>query len=387
MDVKITENIKYIGVDDLSLDLFESQYSIPEGVSYNSYVILDEKIALIDTVDERKQPEWEWNLLENLDGRCVDYLIVQHLEPDHAGGILRMLEIFPEITLVGNQKTFLFLSQFMEGVDDLKKLVVKENDILSLGKHKLQFMMAHMVHWPEVMVTYETTEGILFSADAFGKFGALEKTKDEEWACEARRYYFNIVGKYGIAVQSLLKKVKSLNVQMICPAHGCILNHNLHEYIHFYDIWSQYKPETKGVLVVYGSFHGNSKKVAEYVAQKLHEKGEENVVIRDIARADMSEVIEDAFQYDRMVLTAASCDASLFPQMRDFLYRLQCKGYQNRRVALIENGTWSPSAGRIMKQILGDMKNIEILSPMVTIYSVMKSDDIIELDTLIKECL
>lgn len=385
MNNKITDKIKYIGVDDTEIDLFESQYIVPEGVSYNSYVILDEKVAVIDTVDERRQKEWEENLQKELKGRTVDYLVIQHLEPDHAGGILRMLELFPEVTLVGNPKTFLFLSQFIEEMEDLKKLVVKEADNVELGQHRLTFYMATMVHWPEVMVTYENTENILFSADAFGKFGALHLTEEEDWACEARRYYFNIVGKYGIAVQTLLTKVKEIPIKMICPAHGPILREPLEEYMRLYDTWSRYEPETKGVLVAYGSFHGNTKKVAEYVVQKLNENGEKEVVLRDIARDDMAEVLEDAFRYDRMILLAVSHDAGVFPQMREFLQRLQSKGFQKRKVAIVENGTWSPSAGRVMREILEKMTEIEVVEAMVTIYSVMKEEDKTALCALIDE--
>ena len=390
MNIKISEKIKYIGVDDTTLDLFESQYVIPDGVSYNSYVILDEKIAVIDTVDERMQKEWEENLLREMDGNVVDFLIIQHLEPDHTGGILRMLQLFPKIILVGNQKTFLFLSQFLkqhvEDFESLNTLVIKENDTLSLGEHQLHFRMAPMVHWPEVTVTYESTEKILFSADAFGKFGALEVTEDDDWACEARRYYFNIVGKYGIAVQNLLCKIKSMDVQMICPAHGPILHPPLEDYIRLYDTWSRYEPEERGVFIVYGSFHGNSKAIAEYLAEKLHENGEK-VALSDAARDDMAEMIEDAFRYDRMVIVAASYDAGVFPQIKDFLSRLQSKGYKKRRVGIVENGTWSPSAGRAIMESLNEMKSIEIIEPMVTIYSVMNEQNKIELDSLVKECL
>ncbi|MBR2046611.1 MAG: FprA family A-type flavoprotein [Agathobacter sp.] len=385
MKFEIAEKIHYIGVDDTTLDLFESQYIVPDGVSYNSYVILDEKVAVIDTADERMQKEWIENLCDQLQGRNVDYLIIQHLEPDHAGGIQWMLEAFPEITLVGNQKTFLFLSQFMDGVDSMKKLVVKEKDRLCLGEHTLNFYMAAMVHWPEVLVTYESTERILFSADAFGKFGALEVREDEGWACEARRYYFNIVGKYGIAVQSLLSKIKELKIQMICPAHGPMLTAPLDEYIKLYDTWSRYEPETSGVLIAYGSFHGNSRKAAEYMAQLLREKGFEKVVLRDMARDDMAEVIEDAFRYDRMVLVAASYDASVFPQIKDLLHRLQSKGYQKRKVGIVENGTWSPSAGRTIREMLENMKSIEIVEPMVTMYSVMDECIKEQLNTLADE--
>lgn len=385
--IEIAEKIKYIGVDDTTLDLFESQYVVPDGVSYNSYVILDEKVAVIDTADVRMQKAWEENLCRELNGRQVDYLIIQHLEPDHAGGILWLLEAFPEITLVGNQKTFLFLSQFIAGVDSMKKLVVKENDRLCLGEHTLTFFMAAMVHWPEVLVTYESTERILFSADAFGKFGALTVTEDDDWACEARRYYFNIVGKYGIAVQALLSKIKELKLQMICPAHGPILSVPLDEYLNLYDTWSRYEPETSGVLIAYGSFHGNSKRAAEYLAKLLGEKGFTEVVLRDMARDDMAEVIEDAFRYDRMILVAASYDAGVFPQIKDLLHRLQSKGYQKRKVAIVENGTWSPSAGRTIRDILENMKSIEIIEPVVTIYSVMNECNKEELNALADEMI
>lgn len=385
--MEIAENIKYIGVDDTSLDLFEGQYVVPDGVSYNSYVILDEKIAVIDTADARMEKEWMENLCNALAGREVDYLIIQHLEPDHAGGILQLLECFPQMTLVGNQKTFLFLSQFVDGIDKMNKMVVRERDTLCLGAHTLTFYMAAMVHWPEVLVTYENMERILFSADAFGKFGALEVTADEEWACEARRYYFNIVGKYGIAVQALLSKIKDLNIQMICPSHGPMLSAPLEEYVRLYDTWSRYEPETNGVLIAYGSFHGNTKKAAEYLADLLQTKGFQEVVLRDMAREDMAEVIEDAFRYDRMVLVAASYDAGVFPQIKDFLNRLQSKGYQKRKVAIVENGTWSPSAGRTIRELLEHMKGIEIVEPMVTIYSVMNACTKAELNTLADELL
>ena len=383
MKIEISEKIKYIGVDDNSLDLFESQYVIPDGVAYNSYIILDEKVAVIDTADARLEKEWFENLDRELNGRKVDYLIIQHLEPDHTGGILHLLELYPEMILVGNQKTFLFLSQFLSStLENFHKMVVKEKESLCLGEHTLHFYTATMVHWPEVMVTYESTENILFSADAFGKFGALEATKEDEWACEARRYYFNIVGKYGIAVQALLEKVKDLKIQTICPAHGPILTQPLDEYLRLYDIWSRYEPETSGVLIAFGSFHGNSKKAAEYLARCLAEKGIQDIVLRDMARDDMAEVIEDAFRYDRMVLVAASYEGGVFPQIKDFLNRLQSKGYQKRKIAIVENGTWAPSAGRTIREILDHMKAVEIVEPMVTIYSMMNENNMEELNVL-----
>ena len=382
MKVAVTENIKYIGVDDVTLDLFESQYVIPEGVSYNSYVILDEKIAVMDTVDKRGMEEWEARLLEELDGRKVDYLVIHHLEPDHAGSIARLVELFPEVTLVGNAKTFAMLPQFFELAPEVKKLEVKEGDSLSLGTHTLSFYMAPMVHWPEVMVSYESSEKVLFSADGFGKFGALEKTEGEDWACEARRYYFNIVGKYGAPVQGLLKKAAGLDIACICPLHGPVLKENLGYYIGLYDTWSSYKPESEGVLIAYASIHGNTAKAAEMLGEMLRERGVQKVVVSDLAREDMAEVIEDAFRYDRMVVAAASYDGGVFPCMQDFLHHLQSKAYQNRKVAIVENGSWGPTAARTMKAILETMKNLELVEPQVTIRSTVKEADIENLKVL-----
>ena len=382
MKVTISDAVKYIGVDDKTIDLFESQYVVPEGVSYNSYLILDEKVALMDTVDVRGMHEWEKNLTEALGGRKVDYLVIQHLEPDHAGSIGRLLELYPDVTLVGNAKTFAMLPQFFDIDPDVKKLTVAEGDTLSLGSHTLTFVMAPMVHWPEVMVSYESTEKILFSADGFGKFGALDAEDEEGWACEARRYYFNIVGKYGAPVQALLKKAANLDIQMICPLHGPILKEDLGYYIGLYDTWSSYKPENKGVLVAYASIHGNTAKVAEKFAEMLRERGVEKVVVSDLAREDMAEVIKDAFRYDRMVVAGASYDGGVFPCMQDFLHHLQSKAYQNRTVGIIENGSWGPTAGRTMKAILETMKNVTIVDPMVTIKSTMKDADIPALEAL-----
>ena len=382
MKVTISDAVKYIGVDDKTIDLFESQYVVPEGVSYNSYLILDEKVALMDTVDVRGMQEWEKNLTEALGGRKVDYLVIQHLEPDHAGSIGRLLELYPDVTLVGNAKTFAMLPQFFDIDPDVKKLTVAEGDTLSLGSHTLTFVMAPMVHWPEVMVSYESTEKILFSADGFGKFGALDAEDEEGWACEARRYYFNIVGKYGAPVQALLKKAANLDIQMICPLHGPILKEDLGYYIGLYDTWSSYKPENKGVLVAYASIHGNTAKAAEKFAEMLRERGVEKVVVSDLAREDMAEVIEDAFRYDRMVVAGASYDGGVFPCMQDFLHHLQSKAYQNRTVGIIENGSWGPTAGRTMKAILETMKNVTIVDPMVTIKSTMKDADIPALEAL-----
>ena len=380
--MKITDTIKYIGVDDTTIDLFESQYVVPEGVSYNSYVILDEKVAVMDTVDKRGMEQWEKNLLAALDGRRVDYLVIHHLEPDHTGSIGRLLELFPDVTLVGNAKTFSMLPQFFDINIEGKTLVVKEGDTLSLGEHELSFIMAPMVHWPEVMVSYDSKDKILFSADGFGKFGALELTKDDDWACEARRYYFNIVGKYGFSVQTLLKKAAALDIRCICPLHGPVLSENIEYYIGMYDTWSSYKPENKGVLIAYASIHGNTAKAAERLGDMLKEKGVEKVVVSDLAREDMAEVIEDAFRYDRMIVAASSYDGGVFPCMQDFLNHLQSKSYQNRKVAIVENGSWAPSAGRTMKSIFETMKNIDLVEDIVTIRSTVKEADLENLEKL-----
>lgn len=387
MKVQITDTVKYIGVDDTTLDLFESQYVIPDGVSYNSYVILDQKIAVMDTVDKRGMKEWEDNLARVLDGRNPDYLVIQHLEPDHAGSIARMVELYPDVTLVGNAKTFAMLPQFFDFELEGRTLTVKEGDVLSLGAHELTFVMAPMVHWPEVMVTYDKKDKILFAADGFGKFGALSLTADKDWACEARRYYFNIVGKYGAPVQALLKKAVGLEIDYICPLHGPVLSENLGYYINLYDTWSSYKPENEGVLVAYASIHGNTAKVAETIGEMLRNKGVSKVVVSDLAREDMAEVIEDAFRYDRMILCAASYDGGVFPCMQDFLNHLQSKTYQNRKVGLVENGSWAPSAGKTMKAILETMKNLEIVQPLVTIRSTMKEADKKALEELVNEML
>ena len=383
MEVTISDAIKYIGVDDKDIDLFESQYVVPEGVSYNSYLILDEKVTLMDTVDKRGMEQWEKNLMAALDGKKVDYLVVSHLEPDHAGSIGRVLELFPEVTLVGNAKTFQMLPQFFEqDIEKYTQLIVKEGDELSIGSHTLSFYMAPMVHWPEVMVTYEASEKVLFSADGFGKFGALELTADEDWACEARRYYFNIVGKYGNPVQTLLKKAATLDIATICPLHGPILKENLGYYIGLYDTWSKYEPENTGVLVAYASIHGNTGKASEKLGEMLREKGVEKVVVSDLAREDMAEVIEDAFRYDRMVLCAASYDGGVFPCMQDFLHHLQAKAYQKRTVGVLENGSWAPTAAKTMKDMLSKMKDVTVVEPGVTITSIMKESDLPAMEKL-----
>ncbi len=380
--MNISDKIKYIGVDDTTLDLFESQYAVPDGVSYNSYVILDDKTAIMDTVDKRGMKDWENNLLNALDGRNADYVIIQHMEPDHAGSLARLIELFPEITVVGNAKTFVMINQFFENINIKNSLTVKEGDTLNLGSHTLTFVMAPMVHWPEVMVTYESSEKVLFSADGFGKFGALSLTENEDWACEARRYYFNIVGKYGAPVQTLLKKASALDIKTICPLHGPVLSDNLGYYLDLYNTWSSYQPESKGVFIAYASIHGNTAYAAEQFAEMLRNKGVDNVVITDLSRCDIAEAVEDAFRYDRMVLAAASYDAGVFPIMQDFLHHLQAKAFQNRTVGLIENGSWAPTAAKTMRNILETMKNITIVEPVVTIKSVLKETDIPALDQL-----
>ena len=380
--MNISDKIKYIGVDDTTLDLFESQYAVPDGVSYNSYVILDDKTAIMDTVDKRGMKDWENNLLNALDGRNADYVIIQHMEPDHAGSLARLIELFPEITVVGNAKTFVMINQFFENINIKNSLTVKEGDTLNLGSHTLTFVMAPMVHWPEVMVTYESSEKVLFSADGFGKFGALSLTENADWACEARRYYFNIVGKYGAPVQTLLKKASALDIKTICPLHGPVLSDNLGYYLNLYNTWSSYQPESKGVFIAYASIHGNTAYAAEQFAEMLRNKGVENVVITDLSRCDIAEAVEDAFRYDRMVLAAASYDAGVFPIMQDFLHHLQAKAFQNRTVGLIENGSWAPTAAKTMRNILETMKNITIVEPVVTIKSVLKETDIPALDQL-----
>ena len=382
----ITEKIKYIGVDDTDIDLFESQYIVPNGVSYNSYVILDEKVAVMDTVDLRKCDEWLNNLATALEGRTPDYLIVQHLEPDHAGSIAKALERYPEMQIVASDKAVKMMPQFFYDVNFEGRIIgVKEGGTLSLGGRTLHFAMAPMVHWPEVMVTYDSSEKVLFSADGFGKFGAL--AHDEEWACEARRYYFNICGKYGAPVQALLKKAAQLDIAIICPLHGPILTENLGYYIGLYDTWSKYEPEDEGVLVAYASIHGNTAEVAKKFADILRAKGAKKVVVSDLSRSDMAEVVEDAFRYSRLVVAAASYDSDVFPPMHDFLHHLAIKGFCKRRIGIIENGSWAPSAGRAMRNIIDRFKDVEVIEDMVTIVSRMKPADMPALDRLADEIL
>ena len=382
-DVTITDSILYVGVDDKTIDLFESQYEVPNGISYNSYVILDEKVALMDTVDSRATEEWLDNLDKALAGRSIDYLVVSHMEPDHAGNIKNLIDRYPEMKIVGNAKTFAMIPQFFD-VDITDRTVsVKEGDALSLGKHTLQFFMAPMVHWPEVMVAYEQSEKILFSADGFGKFGALDT--DEAWTCEARRYYFNIVGKYGAQVQALLKKAATLDIQMICPLHGPILKEDLGYYIGKYDIWSKYEPEDEGVFIAYASIHGNTAKAAKKLAEMLEQKGAKRVAIADLARDDMAEAVEDAFRHDRLVLASATYDGGLFPCMEDFLSHLKAKNFQKRTVGLMENGTWAPMAAKKMREYLEGMKEITICEPVVTIKSAMKEETLKVMEELVEK--
>ncbi len=384
-DTYISDAIKYIGADDTTLDLFESQYQIPNGVSYNSYVILDEKVAVMDTIDARKTEEWLENLKTALDGRNVDYLVISHLEPDHAANIKRLADLYPQAQLVLSAKAKAMLPQFFD-IAHLEErcVVVKEGDTLELGTHKLMFVMAPMVHWPEVMVEYEMTEKILFSADGFGKFGAL--AAEEEWTDEARRYFINIVGKYGVQVQGLLKKAAGLDIQMICPLHGPILKENLGFYIEKYLKWSSYEPEEDGILVACASIHGNTKAAAEKMTEILKEQGA-NAVFMDLTRDDMAEAVANAFRYGKVILAAASYDGGIFPPMEDFLHRLAHKNFQKRTVGLIENGSWAPCAARGMKGILEGMKDITICEKTVSIKSTMKEENVTDMEELAKEIL
>ena len=378
--MEIAKDTFYIGVDDHDIDLFEGQYIVTNGISYNSYVIMDEKIAVMDTVDLRGEDEWFSKLSEVLGGRKPDYLVVSHMEPDHSGSILRLVKEFPDVTLVGNAKTFTFMSQFFNIDLTDKKLVVKEGDTLKLGGHELSFIMAPMVHWPEVMVTYDSSSKILYSADGFGKFGTLDT--DEDWTCEARRYYMNIVGKYGAQVQALLKKFAARDIQTICPLHGPILKENLGYYIGKYDVWSSYMPEDKGIVIACASIHGNTKKAAYKLAEKLESKGEK-VSVFDLSRGDIAEVVEDAFRYDRLVLASPTYDGGLFPAMDMFLARLKSKGYKKRKVGFMENGTWAPMAAKHMRAIVETLQDIEIIEPVVTIRSALNDDSEKMMDELV----
>ena len=383
----ISDSIKYVGVDDKDIDLFESQYVVPDGVSYNSYIIFDDKITIMDTVDARATDEWVKNVEEALDGKKPEYLVISHLEPDHAANIKLIADKYPDMKLIGNAKTFQMLPQFFDEDFSDRQVVVKEGDEISLGKHSLTFVMAPMVHWPEVMVAYEKTEKILFSADGFGKFGALDTEDEEGWACEARRYYFNIVGKYGAQVQNLLKKAAALDIQTICPLHGPVLKENLGYYLNLYNTWSSYEPEDEGVLVAYASIHGNTAKAAKQIAEKLKAKGVEKMEVMDLSRDDMAEAVEAAFRYDKMVLACATYDGGLFPVMEDFLGHLKAKNFQKRKAALVENGSWAPLAAKKMRESLESMKNIEICENTVSIKSTVKVENVEQMDKMIDELL
>ena len=380
--MKISDTIRYIGTDDLDIDLFESQYVVPEGMSYNSYVILDEKVAVMDTVDARKGAEWKTNLAAALNGRQPDYLVVHHMEPDHASLIAQTVEAYPGLKVVLSAAAAKMLPNFFEGTDfEGRILTVKEGDTLCLGQHVLQFIAAPMVHWPEVLMSYEQTEKVLFAADGFGKFGALCNETDD-WACEARRYYFNICGKYGAQVQTVLKKAATLDIRTICPLHGPVLSGDLTPYLSLYDTWSRYEPESEGVLVAYASIHGGTAAAAQKFVDMLRARGAEKVVVSDLSRSDMAEVIEDAFRYPRMVLAASSYDGGVFPVMHDFLHHLQIKNFQKRRIGIIENGSWAPCAARAMRSILDQMKDITLAEPIVTLRSRMKQTDIPAMEAL-----
>ena len=382
---KVTETIIYVGVDDKEMDLFENQYTTPNGISYNSYIILDEKIAIMDTVDARKTDEWIKNIENVLADKKPDYLVVSHMESDHSDNIANLMKKYPEMKVVGNTKIFKMINQFFDIEVGERGVTVKEGDVLDLGKHKLQFIAAPMVHWPEVMMSYEQTEKILFSADGFGKFGTLDT--DEEWACEARRYYFNIVGKYGTNVQAVLKKAANLDIQIICPLHGPILDENLGYYLEKYDIWSSYTPEDDGVFVAYASIHGNTEKAAKKFVEILKQKGAKKVAITDLARDDMAEAVEDAFKYDKVVVASSTYNMGIFPPMEHFLLHLKGKNYQNRKVGIIENGSWAPSSGKLIKNMFEQMKDISICETIVTIKSAMKNENIAEMEKLAEELL
>ena len=379
-EITITDSILYVGVDDKTIDLFESQYIVPNGISYNSYVIMDDKITIMDTVDARKTEEWLANLEQVLGAQTPAYLVVSHMEPDHAANIKLLMDKYPHMKVVGNAKTFAMIPQFFHVDLTDRTVVVKEGDTLNLGTHTLQFFMAPMVHWPEVMVTYEQTEKVLFSADGFGKFGTLDT--DEAWTCEARRYYFNIVGKYGAQVQALLKKAATLDIHTICPLHGPILKDDLGYYLGKYDVWSKYEPEDEGVFIAYASIHGNTAKAAKKMAEILEEKGAKRVAIADLSRDDMAEAVEDAFRHDKLLLASATYDGGLFPCMEDFLHHLKAKSYQKRTVALMENGSWAPMAAKKMTAILETMKDITICEPVVSIKSTMNETNIKTMEEL-----
>lgn len=377
----VTDSIYYVGVDDKDIDLFENQYVVPNGMAYNSYVIDDEKIVIMDMVDVKCAEEWYANLDEVLNGRQPDYLVMSHLEPDHSANLTEVLKRYPELKVVSNAKLLAMIPNFFPDIDLTgRTITVDGSEPFDTGVHKLNFVMAPMVHWPEVMVTYESAEKVLFAADAFGKFGTLDT--DEDWACEARRYYFNIVGKYGMPVQALLKKAENLDIQIICSLHGPILKENLGYYINLYKTWSSYEPEDKGVFIAYSTLHGNTGNAAKKLAELLKEKGCPKVVVSDLAREDMAECVEDAFRYDRMVLASPTYDGGLMPVMMDFIYHLKSKAYQNRTVGFIENGSWAPMSGKLMKEQMAAMKNINIIEDVVTVKSALKAADEAKLEEL-----
>lgn len=389
----LSDKVKYIGVDDLDLDLFESQYIVPEGMAYNSYLILDEKVAILDTVDVRKASEWKVNLKQVLDGRQPDYLVVHHMEPDHSALIAWVLDEFPAVNLVATARAIQMLGQFFDDLNvDGRTIPVKDGSVLELGTHSLKFITAPMVHWPEVMVSFDSADGALYSADAFGKFGALGKCgfygrDDNDWSCEARRYYFNIVGKFGGPVRTLLDKTASLEIKTIRPLHGPILEDNLGEYMGLYQTWSRYDVETEGIFIACASIHGGTMAAAEKLAEILRAKGAERVVVSDLCRSDFAENVEDAFRHSRLVVAASSYDGGVFTPMYEFLHRLQIKGFCNRKVAIVENGSWAPSAGRVMREMLSSMSGIGIVDPIVTIRSRMKASDIPALESLAEALL
>ena len=385
-DMKISDAITWIGASDNNLKLFEGQYILEKGMSYNSYLIKDEKNVILDTIDEKVTNIWEENLEKALNGEKPDYLIISHMEPDHAYNIGKISKKYPEMKLVGNQMTFNILQNFFSDIDlSTRKVIVTEGDILDIGRHKLQFIMAPMVHWPEVMFTYEQTEKILFSADGFGKFGSLEI--DDEWDCEARRYYFGIVGKYGEQVQAILKKAANLEINMICPLHGPILKENLVYYINKYNTWSKYEPEEEGIFIAVASIYGNTLNAAKELEKILKEKGAKKVVVSDLTREDWAEAVEDAFRYSKLIIASSTYNMEIFPPMEQFLNHLKSRNYQKRKVGIIENGSWAPSSGKKMKEILEKMKDIEIVEPIITIKSRLKEDDISKLESLADEIL
>ncbi|MDO5809036.1 MAG: FprA family A-type flavoprotein [Lachnospiraceae bacterium] len=381
--MKITDSIKYVGVNDHQVDLFEGQYKVPNGMSYNSYVILDEKVAVMDTVDAHFTDEWLGNLARVLDGRKPDYLVVQHMEPDHAANVANFMKAYPETTVVANAKTFVMIKNFFELDLEGQKLVVENGSSLSLGNHTLTFVFAPMVHWPEVMVTYESSEKVLFSADGFGKFGALDV--EEDWDDESRRYFIGIVGKYGAQVQALLKKAAALDISIICPLHGPVLTENLGHYIGLYDTWSSYRPEEEGVVIAYTSVYGHTKKAAELLAEKLKANGAPKVVVYDLARDDMSAAVADAFRYSRLVLATITYNGSIYPFMNDFVTRLVEHNFQNRTVGLIENGSWAPTAARVIKKMMEGSKNIKWTDTTVTIMSAVKQENVEQIEAMAKE--